>query len=300
MKKHIIFGTLVIAAIASRILAPAPAAAQVGTQGNVVSEAIVAPMSAGVSIKGFQFGPATLTINQGETVQWTNQDTTAHTSTSTSDEWDSGALAQGQSFRHTFDTPGNYSYACSFHPGMHGTIIVHEAAPTDTPVPTATNSPQPSPTRTQVPPTQTQAPAATLTPQSEMTSTSVATTVTATTVAGATASPSEAVSSPTAMPSTPAAATATAVVPVSATAVQASPTPTNAPATTPVQAEPTLAAQSGPAPGGGAGVPAGMPRTGKDGSAAGMVALLALLVFGGGMLLRLFSYRRALQKRQDS
>ncbi len=78
-----------------------------------------------VSIAGFAFGPASLTINQGQTVRWTNNDPFSHTTTSDTPFWDSGILANGQKFSFTFNTPGAYPYHCSIHLTMTATITVN-------------------------------------------------------------------------------------------------------------------------------------------------------------------------------
>lgn len=81
-----------------------------------------------ITIQNFAFSPATITIPAGTTVTWTNQDTVAHTATSDTGAWDSGTLATGQSYSHTFDTPGTYPYHCTIHPFMKATIIVQAAS----------------------------------------------------------------------------------------------------------------------------------------------------------------------------
>jgi len=78
-----------------------------------------------VSIKNFTFVPMAITVTAGTTVTWTNQDSATHTVTAEDKSFDSGNLAQGQTFRHTFDKPGTYSYICMIHQFMHGTVIVH-------------------------------------------------------------------------------------------------------------------------------------------------------------------------------
>jgi plastocyanin len=98
-----------------------------------------------VSIIDFAFQPASLTVEVGDTVTWTNSGAANHTSTSDSGLWSSGTLAPGQSFSFTFTSVGSFAYHCAIHPGMTGTIIVVAAA-TDTP--TATLTPTRRPTRT--------------------------------------------------------------------------------------------------------------------------------------------------------
>jgi plastocyanin len=78
-----------------------------------------------VSIKGFAFTPNILTIKQGETITWTNEDGTSHTVTSdTGKELDSGIISNGKSYSHTFAQKGTYTYHCALHGAMKGTIIV--------------------------------------------------------------------------------------------------------------------------------------------------------------------------------
>jgi hypothetical protein len=78
-----------------------------------------------VNIKSFSFQPATLNVPAGTTVTWNNQDSVQHTVTSdVQDLFDSGAIAPGKKFTYTFPAPGSYSYHCSIHPGMKGTIVV--------------------------------------------------------------------------------------------------------------------------------------------------------------------------------
>lgn len=85
-----------------------------------------------VAIADFAFAPATLTITAGDTVTWTNEDPVVHTATSTTGAFDSGDLAEGESFSLTFTAPGTYAYLCTPHPGMTGQITVVAAAPAPT------------------------------------------------------------------------------------------------------------------------------------------------------------------------
>jgi YVTN family beta-propeller protein len=77
-----------------------------------------------ISINGMAFSNPSLTIKAGQTVTWTNNDPVAHTVTSDQGLWDSGEFNRGESFSFTFKMPGQYSYHCTIHPFMTGTIIV--------------------------------------------------------------------------------------------------------------------------------------------------------------------------------
>lgn len=85
-----------------------------------------------VSIHDLQFDPRSMTVAQGTTITWVNNDEAAHTIT-TDDfgakgappgQFSSDPLNPGDSFKHTFDTAGTFSYHCTIHPFIKGTIIV--------------------------------------------------------------------------------------------------------------------------------------------------------------------------------
>ncbi|MBA2519229.1 MAG: ScyD/ScyE family protein [Chloroflexia bacterium] len=80
--------------------------------------------TASVTIADFAFAPPELVVAAGETVTWVNQDWAPHTATAGDGGFDSGRLDQDGSFSHTFTEPGTYAYACAFHPGMTGSIVV--------------------------------------------------------------------------------------------------------------------------------------------------------------------------------
>jgi len=75
-----------------------------------------------VSIQNFNFEPAVIIINKGETVKWINMDATPHTATG--DGFDSGTLVKGATYEHTFNQEGTVNYICSYHPNMKGQIVV--------------------------------------------------------------------------------------------------------------------------------------------------------------------------------
>ena len=92
----------------------------------------IAAASTGVTISDFQFAPGSVTINVGDTVTWSNSGPTPHSSTSTGGVWDTGILDAGQSGSHTFTEAGTFSYICTPHPNMKGTIVVQAAAAQET------------------------------------------------------------------------------------------------------------------------------------------------------------------------
>jgi plastocyanin len=67
-----------------------------------------------------------LTVKKGMTVTWTNEDAVMHTVTAVDGSFDSGMLAEGESWSYTFDTIGEFEYLCSPHPWMRAKVIVEE------------------------------------------------------------------------------------------------------------------------------------------------------------------------------
>jgi plastocyanin len=75
-------------------------------------------------IQDFQFSPNTITIQRGTAVKWVNDGTAKHTATADDDSWGTGTLNPGENFTRYFKTAGTFTYHCSYHPDMTGTIIV--------------------------------------------------------------------------------------------------------------------------------------------------------------------------------
>jgi plastocyanin len=95
---------------------PAPAASPVPAEGGNA-----------ITIKNFAFSPASLTVKSGTTVTWTNQDSVPHivaSDTGSPAAFTSDSLSTGDSYTFTFTQAGEYTYHCSIHPSMKGTIVV--------------------------------------------------------------------------------------------------------------------------------------------------------------------------------
>lgn len=84
---------------------------------------------------GYAPDSVTLVIGVNNTVTWTNNDTDAHTVTSSSapacGSFNSGNMSHGQIYTHTFTVPGTYQYYCKYHSWMSGTIVVVAAHSSD-------------------------------------------------------------------------------------------------------------------------------------------------------------------------
>ena len=75
------------------------------------------------------YNPSPLSVHVGTTVTWINNDNTGHTVTqgnpsgySPPNGFDSGILAPGKTFTHTFGTTGTIEYYCTLHPTMLGGV----------------------------------------------------------------------------------------------------------------------------------------------------------------------------------
>lgn len=77
-----------------------------------------------VTIAGFAFEPDPLEVAAGTPVTVTNDDAAPHTWTADDGSFDSGRLAEGDTFEHTFDTAGEIAVHCEIHPTMKATVTV--------------------------------------------------------------------------------------------------------------------------------------------------------------------------------
>ena len=90
----------------------------------LVKEKTAAKKQNAVSISGFAYQPAQITVKAGQAVTWTNDDPADHTVTHEGGDFASETLGQGARFRMVFDRPGTYRYVCALHPEMKGTVVV--------------------------------------------------------------------------------------------------------------------------------------------------------------------------------
>ncbi len=100
------------------------------------------PPAGDVTIANDTFQPASITVNVGGTVTWSNQDR-EHTVTARDRSWDSGIFDSGQTYTRTFDTAGTYEYFCIIHPDMVATVVA--TAGTGEPPPPPPPPPPPLP-----------------------------------------------------------------------------------------------------------------------------------------------------------
>jgi plastocyanin len=77
-----------------------------------------------VAVADNQFSPGAIQVAAGATVTWTwAQNASLHNVTFTSGT-SSANLSAPATFARTFPTAGTFSYQCTLHPGMSGTVTV--------------------------------------------------------------------------------------------------------------------------------------------------------------------------------
>lgn len=116
--------TVPVAAATTTIVTAAPAATTAATEvATTVASGSAPATDVAVGIADFKFTPPSIDVPVGGSVVWTNNDTQQHTATS-SGNFDAGAIQPGASVTVAFPTAGSFTYICSFHPFMTGTVVV--------------------------------------------------------------------------------------------------------------------------------------------------------------------------------
>lgn len=78
--------------------------------------------------QSYRFEPAVITVPDGTTVTWTNNDNFTHNVRLIDDGGDVLELPPGESVSFTFTGPGEHRYDCSFHPtDMTGVVVVTDS-----------------------------------------------------------------------------------------------------------------------------------------------------------------------------
>ena len=77
-----------------------------------------------VTVENSAFAPSTVKVAPGDTVTWSFVDALLHTTTSHHGFWNSGNRGAGASYSRVFTSAGSFSYFCTNHPFMQGTVQV--------------------------------------------------------------------------------------------------------------------------------------------------------------------------------
>ena len=107
---------LVVLALALLVAVPRPGTA-------VAAEIEIEILEPG-SQSTWSFSPSVVSVPAGTTVTWRNLGEHVHSVTSQDQLFDSRLIDPGQSWSHTFTTPGTYRYFCVPNPWLKGVVIV--------------------------------------------------------------------------------------------------------------------------------------------------------------------------------
>ena len=77
-----------------------------------------------IEIRGFQYVPAQVEVQVGDTVTWINRDIVPHTVTALDSSWDSGMLRTGEEYAVEVTGETIASYYCVYHPAMKGSLLL--------------------------------------------------------------------------------------------------------------------------------------------------------------------------------
>ena len=116
-----IFALIALATVANPFVArPGLADNAPAAQVNIVEPNFQPPQA-------WAYDPAEVTVTLGSTITWTNMGAVAHTVTADDGtSFDSDSLDPQATFIFTPASVGTFTYRCSFHPWMTGTITVTE------------------------------------------------------------------------------------------------------------------------------------------------------------------------------
>jgi plastocyanin len=90
----------------------------------LLQPAHAAPTTHTVVIEGMKFVPETVTVKPGDTIVWVNKDFFPHTATAQDKSFDSRDMATGAKWQYVAKKRGTFSYVCTLHPTMKGTLAV--------------------------------------------------------------------------------------------------------------------------------------------------------------------------------
>ena len=104
--------------IAAVLVVPAVLLSACDSDGSTASPSVD---TSTIAVRDYEFEPGTVSVGVGDTVTWVWEGDAQHNVVG--DGFESDDQSSG-SFRHAFDEPGTYQYACTLHPGMQGDVIV--------------------------------------------------------------------------------------------------------------------------------------------------------------------------------
>ena len=77
-----------------------------------------------VVIADMKFSPESLTVKRGDTIVWVNKDVFPHNARAQDRSFESPDLGTNKSWRYVATKAGTFSYVCTLHPMMKGTLVI--------------------------------------------------------------------------------------------------------------------------------------------------------------------------------
>lgn len=121
MRPVLAFSLLGLAATA----AVAAACSDDNNNPNITPDVTIVSGASTQTTNAFAPNPFTESVAVSGEVIWANGDGVTHRVVSDVPLFDSGNLGNGDTFSFTFTAPGTYTYHCSIHPGMVGSIVIN-------------------------------------------------------------------------------------------------------------------------------------------------------------------------------
>ena len=77
-----------------------------------------------VIVSDNEFNPNDIEVSAGDTVTWRFEGAAVHNVTFEDDAYESSENMKEGTFEQSFEEAGSYTYTCTLHPGMDGTVSV--------------------------------------------------------------------------------------------------------------------------------------------------------------------------------
>lgn len=77
-----------------------------------------------IVIEHFAFTPASIEVEAGDTLVFTNRDIAPHTATAANGSWTTNDIASGRNEAVVMPVNGAGAYFCKYHPVMKGRLII--------------------------------------------------------------------------------------------------------------------------------------------------------------------------------
>ena len=93
-----------------------------GSDGEVAVASASKQATHDVAMRDYKFVPKEITVEVGDTVTFTNEDSADHNAIAEDDSFRTPTFGEGESESVTISEPGSYPYFCSLHSNMEGRI----------------------------------------------------------------------------------------------------------------------------------------------------------------------------------